>query len=160
MKSGVFLAAALAATGLAGAALAEGAVRAEDPSSIMAVLFDEGLVAKQEIDSYGDPIIYFRTGDRQYTIFFYDCTEGANCLSLQFYIGYETDGDVGVDFVNSMNSEFRFTSVEIDSEDDAIITLDVMTGLNGIAPGDFTQLLDLFVERAAEFEDRVGWVSE
>lgn len=160
MKSGVLAVTAFAVAGLAGAAMAQEAARAEDPGSITAVLFDQGIASKVDKDSYGDPMVKFRKGDRQYTIFFYNCTDGAACTNIQFYIGYETDGEVGLDVVNAMNAENRFATAAIDDEDDVVFTLDVLTGAYGLAPDDFTSLLDLFVGTAAEFEDRVNWVSD
>jgi putative sensory transduction regulator len=160
MKKATFFASALVAASLAGAAIAQDAVMAEDPTSITAVLFDQGIASKVDTDSYGDPMVQFRKGDRQYTIFFYNCTDGANCSNIQFYIGYETDGEVGLDVVNAMNSENRFTEGAIDDEDDVVFTMDVLTGDYGLSGNDFSLLLDLFVETAANFEERVNWISE
>jgi Putative bacterial sensory transduction regulator len=160
MKHKLLLAAGLTAAILAGPAMAQDAVRAEDPSSLTAFLFDEGIASKVDVDSYGDPMVQFRKGDRQYTIFFYNCTDNANCTNVQFYIGYETDGAVGTDLVNALNRENRFASAAIDDEDDVVFTMDVMTGDFGLSRDNFNQLLDAFVDAAAEFEDRVGWESE
>lgn len=160
MKTRTLLMSALAAASFTGAAVAQDAVMAENPASITAVLFDQGIASKTDTDSYGDPMVQFRNGDRQFTIFFYNCTEGADCTNIQFYIGYETDGDVGLDVVNAMNSENRFATAAIDDENDVVFTMDVLTGDYGLSADDFSLLLDLFVETAQEFEDRVGWVSE
>ncbi|GKY86915.1 YbjN domain-containing protein [Sinisalibacter aestuarii] len=156
----LLLAAGIAASAFAGAAMAQDAVRAEDPASLTAFLFDTGIASKVDVDSYGDPMVQFRKGDRQYTIFFYNCTDNAACTNVQFYIGYETDGEVGMDVVNALNQENRFASAAIDDEDDVVFTMDVLTGAYGLSREDFGLLLDVFVEAAAEFEDRVGWVSE
>ena len=160
MKTAFLAVTALAAVGLAGAATAQDAVLAENPGSITSVLFDQGIASKVDTDSYGDPMVQFRKGDRQYTIFFYNCTDGAQCTNIQFYIGYETDGEVGLDVVNAMNAENRFATAAIDDEDDVVFTMDVLPGKYGLAPDDFTSLLDLFVGTAAEFEERVNWVSD
>jgi len=160
MKTGILLASTFVAASLAHAAMAQDAVMAEDPASITAVLFDEGIASKVDTDSYGDPMVQFRKNDRQFTIFFYNCTDGAQCSNIQFYIGYETDGDVGVDVINAMNAENRFVSGAIDDEDDAVFTMDVLTGDNGLSADDFGLLLDLFVDNAIEFEERVGWESD
>lgn len=160
MKSGMLIASAIAAASFATTAIAQDAVMAEDPASITAVLFDEGIASKVDTDSYGDPMVQFRKNDRQFTIFFYNCTDGAACSNIQFYIGYQTDGEVGVDVINDLNNENRFVTGAIDDEDDAVFTMDVLTGDYGLSPDDFGLLLDLFVESAAEFEERVGWESD
>ena len=160
MARTMFFAAALLASSFAGAAVAQEVVRAQDPASITAVLFNKGIASKVEVDSYGDPMIQFRDADRQYTIFFYNCADGADCSNIQFYLGYETNGDVGLDVVNAMNQENRFASAVIDGENDVVITMDVLTGDNGLSADDFGLLLDLFIETTAGFEERVGWVME
>lgn len=160
MKTTKFLASALVAASFATGALAQDVVRAEDPESVTAFLFDQGIASKVDVDSYGDPMIKFRTRDHPYTIFFYDCTDNAQCGSVRFYIGYQTDGAVGLDVVNSMNSENRFMMASIDDEDDVVLTMDVLTGEYGLSQNDFRKLLNVFVDLSAEFEDKVGWVSD
>lgn len=159
MRKSVFSSAILIAAVIGGSAMA-GDVRAEDPGTITGVLFDEGIASKVDTDSYGDPLVQFRKDDRQYTIFFYNCTDNKDCSNIQVYIGYDTNGDVGVDVTNKMNVDNRFVTAAVDEEDDVVLTMDVMTGENGLADGDFKDLLDLFVNTAKDFEDRVGWVSD
>jgi hypothetical protein len=152
--------AAVLFAGMTSATFGADAVRASDPNSLTAFFFDQGLASKLSTDSYGDPMVQFRDGDREYTIFFYGCTENTECTNLQFYIGYETNGDVGLDVVNTMNSDNRFVEASIDDENDVILTMDVLTGKNGIDPEDFDLVYNVFLETAADFEQRVGWVSD
>ncbi|RME16969.1 MAG: YbjN domain-containing protein [Alphaproteobacteria bacterium] len=143
------------------AALAEGgAVRAQDPTSITAALFDAGIPSKISTDNYDDPLVQFRTNDRQFFILFYNCTDHADCTNIQFYARYDTNGDVGLDVVNAMNNDNRFAYAVIDDEDDVVILMDVLPGENGLSAADFNTLVDTFVEVVADFEDRVGWVPE
>lgn len=160
MKANLFITATFLVAGMAGAAMAADVVRAQDPGSLTGVLFDQGIASKVDTDSYGDPMVQFRKDDRQYTIFFYNCTDNKDCTNVQFYIGYDTNGEVGLDVVNSMNQDNRFTTAAIDDEDDVVMTMDVLTGENGMAASDFEMLLNLFVDAAADFEDRVGWIAD
>lgn len=160
MRTVKLLASALVAASFTTAALADDIVRAEDPASITAFLFDEGIASKVDTDSYGDPMIQFRKGDNPYSIFFYECTDNANCGSIRFYIGYQTDGEVGLDVVNSLNAENRFMMAAIDDEDDVVLTMDVLTGEFGLSYDDFRKLLDVFIDLSGEFEDKVNWVSD
>jgi len=152
--------AALAATLGASAAWAGDTVTASEPTSLGTFFFDQGLASKLSEDSYGDPMVQFRKDNHEYTIFFYGCTANTDCTNLQFYIGYETDGQVGLDVVNSMNQDNRFVTAAIDDEDDVILTMDILTGSNGITSDDFALLYGLFLETVQDFEDRVGWVSD
>jgi len=155
----MLVAAALVAS-MATAASAADVVKASEPTSLGTFFFDQGIASKLSEDSYGDPMVQFRKDNREYTIFFYGCTDNTDCTNLQFYRGYETNGDVGLDVVNGMNQDNRFVTATIDTEDDVILTMDVLTGQNGIAKDDFDLLFNVFVETVADFEDRVGWVSD
>lgn len=161
MKLKLLFAAGLVVAGFATAAMAaDDDVFANDPSSITAALFDKGIASKTDTDSYGDPTVKFRTNDRQFTIFFYNCTDNAECTNIQVYIGYNTDGKVGLDVVNKMNQDDRYVMAAIDTEDDVVLTMDIMTGDNGMSRANFNDLLDLFVSTASDFEGRVGWQSD
>lgn len=146
--------------GMTSAAMAADMVDAAKPDSITAYFFGENIASKMLTDSYGDPLVELRHEDREYAVFFYGCTDGAACNSLQFYRGYETDGTVGLDAVNAINLEWRFVKASIDSEDDAVMTMDIHAGANGIPTDEFGQLFDIFTETVAEFESNVGWVSD
>lgn len=156
MKSVTFIATALVALALGGAAAAQDVVRAQDPGSITNYLFNQGIASKSETDNYGDPLIRFRIGDYPYSIFFYDCTDNANCASLRFYLGFETNGSVGMDKVNTLNLENRFVNLAIDDEDDVIITMDVLTGEQGMSHADFDNLVTLFIDLGEDAESRFG----
>lgn len=144
--------AALAAAVLATGALAEEMVRSQDPASVTAFLFEEGIPSKTDVDNYGDPMVMFRKGDQPYTIWFYDCVENAECASIRFYSGYETDGAVGLDFANMLNLENRFATALIDAEDDLVLIMDVLTGANGMPYSDFRNLLEVFVSLIEDAE--------
>ena len=147
MKLTKTILAALAAAVVATGALAEEMVRSQDPSSVTAFLFEEGIPSKTDVDSYGDPLVMFRKGDQPYTIWFYGCTENADCGSIRFYSGYETDGAVGIDFANKLNLENRFATALIDQEDDLVLVMDVLTGANGMVYSDFRSLLEMFISK-------------
>jgi hypothetical protein len=160
MTTRTFLAAGFVAASMATAAFAGDVVTASEPTSLGTFFFDQGIASKLSNDSYGDPMVQFRKDNHQYTVFFYGCTDNTDCTNLQFYIGYETNGDVGMDVVNKMNQDNRFVVASIDDQNDVILTMDVFTGTNGLTNDDFKLLFDVFLESVADFEDRVGWVSD
>ena len=146
--------------GMASTAVAADMIDAAKPDSVTAFFFNKGIASKQITDSYGDPLVQLRQDDREYLVFFYGCTDGAACNSLQLYRGYETDGKVGQDVVNDLNLEIRYVKAAIDKEDDVVMMLDIFTGSNGVPADEFEMLFGLFTETVAEFEDTVGWVSD
>lgn len=145
MKPRTLFVAALAAASFATSALAEDVVRAQDPASVTAYLFEKDIPSKTDVDPYGDPMVMFRRGDQPFLIFFFDCTNNANCVSLRFYSGYETNGSVGADAANMLNQKNRFTTALIDDEDDLVFHMDVLTGDNGMNYNNFGNLLDIFI---------------
>ena len=159
MKTNLIFATAFAMS-MASGALAGDNVTATEPTSLGTYFFDQGIASKLSEDSYGDPMVQFRKDNREYTIFFYGCTANTECTNLQFYRGYETNGAVGLEVVNTMNQENRFVVASIDDEDDVILTMDVFTGQNGITNDDFDLLFNVFLETVVDFEDRVDWVSD
>lgn len=156
MRTGMFAATALFALALGGAAAAQDMVRAQDPGSVTNFLFNKGIASKSETDNYGDPLVRFRIEDYPYSIFFYDCTDNANCASLRFYLGFDTNGEVGLELVNTLNIENRFVNLAIDEEDDVIITMDLLTGEQGMSHDDFDNMLKLFIDLGKDAESRFG----
>jgi len=155
--TGVAVAASVMGTLAAGA----DRVDAADPNTISQFFFDINVPTKLSTDSYGDPLISVRTDDGVgYAIFFYGCTDNANCTHVQFYRGYETDGQVGLDIVNELNVEHNFVKLMLDDEDDVIILMDVLTGEGGMDPIDFDALYGQLNKVVEAFETRVNWTSD
>lgn len=144
------------ATGLGSSAMA-GQILASDPQTLMNYFFDKGVPAQLTADNVGDPLIEFRYEGDEHSVFFYDCTDNKNCLSLQFYSGYRTETSVGVDVVNQWNTDRRFVRAYLTDEGSSRIEMDIATGDDGVSDRDFSQLFDLWVESVAMFEDRIGW---
>lgn len=62
-------------------------IRASDPEGLMQFIASEGFVGRLESDTYGDPNIKILYFDTTFSIYFYGCTAGAKCSSLQFFSG-------------------------------------------------------------------------
>ena len=161
MSMRIFQGALIAAALATGGAVAAERVDAADPQSVQNMFFEMGFPARSGTDGVGDPVIEFMAEDGVgYVVFFYGCTNNADCTFLQFYRAYDTDGQVGLDTLNTLNAESRFVKFLLDGEDDVVVLLDVLTGEGGMAPADFAAVYDQLTRVVANFEDRVGWVPE
>ena len=153
----ITLGGALLATALGSPALAEN-VLASNPQSFINFFFEQGVAAQLTTDAVGDPLIEFRDGDETRALFFYDCTDNADCLSVQFYVGYKPDATVGLDKLNEWNSgERRFTRAYAADDGALRLEMDIATSEDGISFRDFGDLMDLWLDRVDEFEEFIGW---
>ena len=79
--------------------------------------------ARLDIDSDGDPMISGRSDGKQYTLFFYGCTEGRNCRSVQFWAYW--DEQAPLETVNEWNKGARYGRLYNDKDDDLVLEFDV-----------------------------------
>jgi hypothetical protein len=148
--------------GLAGLCLAfAGAASAQDisartPDVLVAWLESEGLPVRAGIDPVGDPMIEVRYFGTSYIIYFYDCIEGADCRSLQFYSAYRVTRPVSPGLLNAWNAERRYSKTYVAQNGDVRLELDVHTGLEGIAAGDFETILELWHRSLVDFEEALA----
>ena len=104
------LALAAVVSALGAAASAENIV-ASDPGVLVAYFFDQGIPAKLTKDDYGDPLIDARYFGTNFKIYYYGCTGGENCRSIQLFSGYRTDGRISLEQINSWNTSERESSM-------------------------------------------------
>ncbi len=142
----------------AGAAVSN-ALRASSPDTFVAFLEKHGRAPELTTDQFGDPMIIFRDEDEDEYLLFYDCTNNANCLAVQFYSGYRLDVDVPLDVLNGWNGGLtrRFTRAFLGEDQTINLEMDVGTNRDGISERDFDDLLGLWLTRKSEFEERIGF---
>jgi hypothetical protein len=118
---GALLLLALPASGLAQSAgdLVDGS----DPDTILEIAKGYGS-AVLDVDGVGDPKISGRMAGQAYSVFFYGCTEGKNCSSIQFttyFAGQRPDAVT----VSQWNDENRFGTLYLDKDGDLAVDMDV-----------------------------------
>ncbi|WP_421702546.1 YbjN domain-containing protein [Aliiroseovarius sp.] len=132
-------------------------VTASNPQSIMDYYFNEGVPARLGRDSVDDPMITVRHSGSEYIIFFYDCTGGADCGSIQFYSGYDTGSSVSIDMVNQWNTDHRYSRAYVNDGGTTKLEYDVYMGGQGMSDVDFASVVALWVEEFEGFEATIGW---
>lgn len=156
MKSISALGGLVLAISLAAPATAQ-QVLASNPQSVMDYFFQNGIPAQLATDGVGDPLVEFRHESDTMQVFFYDCIDNLNCLSLQFYAGYRVDKGVTLETINSWNTDRRFVRSYMTDEGAARIEMDIATGYDGISHTDFTEVYNLWIESVGLFEQRINW---
>jgi len=135
------------------------ALLASDPGAFIAFLDKRGSAPELTTDQVGDPMIVFtEEGEAEYLLF-YDCTDNADCLAVQFYAGYQLDNDVQLDVLNAWNGGLtrRFTRAFVADDGSVNLEMDIATSRDGISQRDFRDLLGLWLGRRSEFESQIGF---
>ena len=132
-------------------------VTASNPQSLMDYYFGEGIPARLGRDSVDDPMITVRHSGSEYTIFFYDCTGGADCGSIQFYSGYNTGTSVDVQLVNQWNTDHRYSRAYVTGDGTTKLEYDVYMGSDGMSAVDFASTVALWAIEFEGFEQTIGW---
>ncbi len=131
---------------------------ASNPEGFLDVFFEAGYPAQLTEDAVGDPLIEFRLRGETESMFFYDCDNNKDCLSLQLYSGYMLDKAPSLEAINEWNSgDRRFTRAYLSEDGAARIEMDIATGADGISRRDFEDLLELWIDRLAGYEEFIGW---
>lgn len=137
------------------AALAQ-TVDGSDPAQLVQILQNEGYRAKLEKDNVGDPKIVSSSQGVDWSIFFYDCTDGMHCASIQFSIGFNTENGVPLELMNGWNKENRYARAFVDDEKDPFLKFDVNLD-GGVNKANFVDTLTLWETLLADFMKHINW---
>jgi hypothetical protein len=92
-------------------------VDATKPDEILNVAKGFGS-AELDKDNTGDPKITGMISGVRYGIFFYGCSDGSRCKSLQFVSGWKTGKKIPLERINQWNKEKRYGKAYLDGDDD------------------------------------------
>lgn len=149
---------ALAAGALAlGAPAQAGAVRAQDPASVVTALQNAGYAAKLGTDKVGDPMITSGINGTTFQIFFYNCTDHRQCATVQFHAGYDLDKSASFEVINDYNRSQRFGRAFIDKEGDPILEMDVDLDDGGMSSELFIDNVEFWTSILDKFEETIGY---
>jgi hypothetical protein len=127
-----------------------------DPNQIAQILQNEGYVAKVDKDSEGDPKINSSSQRAKWGIYFYGCTNHANCQSIQFHTSFTTQGKIYLDQINTWNRTQRFACALLDKDGDSTLKMDVQL-VSGMPVDTFKRNLGTWDSQLGEFEKLIGW---
>ena len=149
------LAVAIAATSLVAGVAHADAVVATNPATIVKVLQDEGYKAELTKDESGDPLIRSSSSGTSFAIFFYGCTKGKDCKTVQFFAGF-TDRKPSLERINEWNSKKRFGRAYISDKGAARVEMDVDLEVGGMSSALFADNLEYWVATLSAFEKHIA----
>ena len=134
-------------------------VTAQDPQSVASALLAAGYKAEVKKDDTGDPLISSSSSGSKFAIFFYNCSNNANCATVQFHAAFDTPTDKtpSLEQINAWNRTQRFGRAYLDKEGDPAIEMDIDLDDGGISQALFIDNLEFWVSVLAEFEKEIGW---
>jgi len=134
-------------------------VTAKDPQSVARALVASGYRAEMKKDGEGDPMIMSASSGTKFGVFFYNCTNHANCATVQFHAGFDTDPGKApsLEKINAWNRTQRFGRAYLDNEGDPVIEMDIDLDDGGMSQPLFLDNLEFWVSVLAQFEKEIGW---
>jgi hypothetical protein len=105
--------------------------------------------------SNGDPQITGKINGITYQVYFRNCTNGADCEDLNFYLGF-LDIKPTLEVINDWNFNKRFSRAYLDQDQDACVEmdLDMVEGVNAEYLDAQFALWNMVVE---QFSEHVGY---
>lgn len=149
------LLAAVLLTGPAPAS-AQALIDGTDPDAIVEIAKGYG-EAVLETDNTGDPMISGKMDRTNYVVFFYGCTDGADCSTIQFMSSYTNVDGMNSDLINAWNAEKRFGKAYLDSDGDPVIEMNVNLWA-GVSPDNLNDTFDWWRVVMESFENHIDFV--
>lgn len=154
LKNGLAAAAMLVMT--VGGASAQ-MVSSSNPFAVMKAMQDEGYVATLGTDNAGEPKISSKISNSNFSVYFYGCDNGSDCLSVQFSAGYTMDPPIAQSTMNAWNEAKRFGKAFVDDEGNPWIQMDVIMMNQGVSTDVFNDYLNLWRLLIEDFERQIKW---
>jgi hypothetical protein len=137
-------------------ALTGGMIDATSPQAIANLMQQAGYRAVVTTDNIGDPKIESSAAGADFSIYFYGCENGQNCLSVQFSSGYDMPNGVSLQLINDWNATKRFSFAYLDNENDPFLNYDVNL-YAGVSEQNFLESLSLWDTILADFHTHIDW---
>jgi Putative bacterial sensory transduction regulator len=137
-------------------ALTGGLVDASSPQALANLMQQAGYRAVLTTDNVGDPKIESSAAGADFSIYFYGCENGQNCLSLQYTSGYDLPDGASLGLMNDWNGTKRFGFAYLDNENDPFLNYDVNMSY-GVSEQNFLDSLSLWDSILADFHAHIDW---
>jgi len=132
-------------------AQAQSLITAANPQTILDIARGYGS-AELSTDSVNDPLITGRIDGTSYRVYFYGCSNGRNCKTIDFYAAWSSNR-VSLRDVNEWNRTKRFTKAYLDSDDDPILEMSVNLD-NGVSRGNLDYTFDWWKVTLKQFKEQ------
>ena len=127
-----------------------------DAAKLVTVLQVAGYQADLSKDSTGDPMINSSTSGSKFVVLFYNCTNHADCTTIQFQTAWAMKVKPTLTSMNEWNRKHRFARAYIDDEGDPGIMMDVNLDKGGMSPELFRDNLGVWFSIVDMFKKQIG----
>jgi hypothetical protein len=135
---------------LAGPAPAQ-MIDATDAGAIAGVLQGLGYRANVEVATSGNPRIRSSANGLNFSIWFYACTDGRACRSIQFMTNVDLPSGMTATRANEWNASKRFTELFLDKNGDPFLVYDVLLA-GGVSVENFKATIRIWDSLMGEFK--------
>ena len=132
---------------------------ASDPAGLVKAMRDLNYSAELGTDSEGDPKITGTVHGREYTIYFYSCTDNTNCHNILFFMVYSPPEPVALETINSWNIGNIAGHGGI-ADDGSVVLQHFVTLTGGITRWNFEDTLSWWAYLVKAFGAEIGVIVE
>jgi putative sensory transduction regulator len=127
-------------------------ITGSDAVAIAEILRGENYNAELRQSEIG-PYIAGSDSGLSWLLLFLSCTDGKDCLSVQFYAGFAKT--VSLERINTWNRTKRYVRAYLDEEKDAIIEMDVNLDGGGVSRENFKKYVKFWIALLHDFDDHI-----
>lgn len=131
-------------------------VYASQPEQLVQILQNLGYRAVQKTDSQGDPMIESKIAGVPTTVFFYGCSNNANCQQIQFRAAFDTGGKGSPAQMASWNKDRLFGVASLDDDFDPVVEM-VHNMHGGVSRANFEDTVDWWDVVLNQFKDHIDF---
>ncbi len=132
-------------------------ITSADPESVLKAMQQAGYIAVIETDDYGEPAISSKVSLSNFSVYFFDCTKGRDCTSVEFSAGFGLSKPIDAEKINRWNRENRFAHAFVDEAGNPVLRMDLVLEAPGVATENFGITLDYWRILLEDFERFIGW---
>lgn len=147
--------AVLAAAGIFAATPAHAELVSADPGAVKVIIESRGWPAKLVRNGTDNPYIESKSNGRKFVILFMNCSDGRNCKTLQYYLGFSDASNASLNRMNQWNKEKRFARAYLDNDGDPVLEMDVDLDFNGIPRENLGETFNTWASLMDSFRDFV-----
>lgn len=107
-------------------------IDAKSPAKIATLIESQGWQTELDGKSGEAPVIKATRNGELFAVGFMNCTDGKNCKTLQFFIGFTDAKQVPLEKINEWNRDKRFARAYRDDEGDPVLAMDIDLDFGGL----------------------------
>lgn len=107
-------------------------IDAKSPKVIATLIESHGWKVAIDAKAGESPVLKASRNGELFVVGFMNCTDGKNCKTLQFFMGFTDAKEVTLERLNEWNRDKRFARAYRDNEGDPVLAMDVDLDFGGL----------------------------